>query len=247
MWFDSAAAWAKTQRSRGTPSAVAVSAAISSTAPAWSTFHCEHSRFVYGVASMRLPGPGVPIASASYPVRSHASSLAAATAAKRAHSSATRACCSTGDRPAAWRDGALDQRVLVDRHREVALDLGPAEDLVHRHQQLVRVAGRRVPVVQRDPGPGGEHVPGLRLGPGDEHHVCVPGGDRGRGAREERLLEDAELGDDTAGVRRAHLARPPRGPGPGTARCPWARARGRCGRARRRSRSRRRPAGSPRA
>jgi hypothetical protein len=63
MALDSAAATGNTQPSSGTPWRRAASTEHTTRAAAELTFHCEHSRFVYGVAIIRFPGPGVAISS----------------------------------------------------------------------------------------------------------------------------------------------------------------------------------------
>ena len=95
----SPAPWRKTQRSRGTPKASACSAEHMSSAPAWSTVAFELISLVYGKATIRLSGLGVPMASAVRGVRMAANSLCRAIWLQRAHSALATATCSSRLRP----------------------------------------------------------------------------------------------------------------------------------------------------
>ena len=149
-------------------------------AAAWSTFHCEQRSFVYGIAMARLPAPGVPISSAL--------EAAAVPRVRVLRRDGGEPRPELGDVPALLdrrpaldvRDRALDRRVLVRRHRELALDLGAGEDVADRREDLVRIDARRVGVVERDAGLRGEQRPVLRFGPAHQHHVGVTAGHRFR-------------------------------------------------------------------
>ena len=171
---------------------------MSTAAADWSTFHCEHSSFVYGVASIRFSGVTVAIASALKPRRSHAISLAAAT--RRKAGPELRDVHSLLVRRAARgvRDRALDDRVLVRGHRQVPLDLGAGEDLPDRLQLLVRFAGRRIGVVELDSGPGREHRALLGLRATDEHDIRVARRDRLGRPGQQGLLEHPDAAHDAA-------------------------------------------------
>jgi hypothetical protein len=73
------------------------------TAAACSTALLAFITLVYGQHTQRLRGDGVRISSADIPSWIQAWGLAAATAAKPAHSSLTCTRWSSTDRPAAWR------------------------------------------------------------------------------------------------------------------------------------------------
>ena len=102
----------------------AASTEVSSSAAPWSTFHCEHSRFVYGEAIIRLSADGVgDVVGARARTGPRPSGLAAATRAKPAHSAPSRSRCCSADEAVDVAQHALDQRVLVGGHGQVALDL----------------------------------------------------------------------------------------------------------------------------
>ncbi len=117
IWFDSAAGVGEhpavardAERGRRSPAAMSTSAA------AWSTFHCEHSSFVYGVAIIRLSGARrrdlVGVEPAPVP-RVRVRRPRPRRSGPRARPTWPR--CSTGVRPSACAMRALDQRVLVRR------------------------------------------------------------------------------------------------------------------------------------
>ncbi len=63
------------------PNATAASTEHSTSAAAWSTFHCEHIAFVYGVAIMRLAAEAVAMPDAVRGDQSQAHGLLPATSA----------------------------------------------------------------------------------------------------------------------------------------------------------------------
>ncbi len=104
-------------------------------------------------------------------------------------------------------DRTLDRRVLVRRHRELALDLGAGEDVADRRQHLVRVDPRGILVHELDAGLRGQQRSVLGFGPAHQDHVGVSARHRVRGTRERRLLQHPDVRHDAARFGRAEALR----------------------------------------